>query len=351
MNLNDGVHYNWLKTLSYNADITMVISAPNLGKTYGIRGYALMRYLSKGRRFVEVCRTKTEKRDVKGEYLDKLLMDEDSFAGLEARCSGNHFQIKREGGKWETCGYITSLTEVQKAKKMNYINVETIIMDEAIIEKIDSVHTYKRREWDLLSRITDSCSRENWHDEKRTRPHVYLLGNAVDLVNPYFQVFGIKTSPKYGYSWYWNKQVLVHYVEPTAEDEARRLNTLAGRMGSMTGYAQATYGNDFAEDTRYIAKKPKRAKFLMGCVYRESKFGIWVDMTEGFYYVASKIPKDAMHVYSLTRSDDSPNLIAARRGTKALQYVVDSYYEGSVLFETPRIRETFLEAMALFGVR
>ena len=47
--LNDGIHYNWEKTLSYAAGVTMVIGAPNKGKTYGIRAYALDRYLRHGR--------------------------------------------------------------------------------------------------------------------------------------------------------------------------------------------------------------------------------------------------------------------------------------------------------------
>ena len=29
--------YNWQKTLSYNADVTMVIGARGIGKTYGLR--------------------------------------------------------------------------------------------------------------------------------------------------------------------------------------------------------------------------------------------------------------------------------------------------------------------------
>ena len=50
VNLNDGIHYNWEKTLSYNADITMVVGAPNKGKTYGLRAYALNAAIKRGER-------------------------------------------------------------------------------------------------------------------------------------------------------------------------------------------------------------------------------------------------------------------------------------------------------------
>lgn len=350
MNLNDGIHYNWIKTLSYDADVTMVIGAPNLGKTYGIRGHCLInRYLKKGLRFVEVTRTSATRDAIKGGYFDRLA-HEPELKGCDFRCSKNEFLIKQTGGKWETCGYIVSMAEVQSAKQRTFDQVESIIEDEAIIERIDRLHTYKRNEWDLLSRIVDSCAREDYTDEGRARPHVYLLGNAVDLLNPYFQIFGIKGKPPYGYSWHNGKTCLLHMVEPDGRDDERRRGTLAGRMGSITGYAQETYSNAFREDTRYIQQKPRRAKFMMGIKYLGQSFGIWVDYTEGFYYVTGKIPRGEQAVYSLTREDDTPNMIAARRTSRALRGIVDFYYMGAVLFESVRVREGFLDAMRMFGL-
>ena len=72
VNLNDGIHYNWEKTLSYNADITMVVGAPDKGKTYGLRAYALNAAIKRDERFVEVCRTLDERDSVKKGYFDKL---------------------------------------------------------------------------------------------------------------------------------------------------------------------------------------------------------------------------------------------------------------------------------------
>ena len=128
-------------------------------------------------------------------------------------------------------------------------------------------------------------------------------------------------------------------------------NTLAGRMGKVTGYTKATYANDFAEDDRYIAKKPARAKYVMGCVHMGERYGIWVDMSEGYYYVTGKIPKNAEPVFALTRRDNTPNRIAAQRAVKTLRVIVQMYYEGSVLFDSVKVREGFLDAMSLYGVK
>lgn len=354
VNLNDGVHYNWMKTLSYNADVTMVVGAPNKGKTFGIRAYALNRFFKTGNRFVEVCRTKDERDMVKTGYFDKLALVDDDFGEREYRCAKNEFQTRmrdEKGAKWEPCGYIVAMSELQQAKKRTFAQVETIIMDEAIIERIDAHHDYKRDEWSALSRLVDSCARENPYDDSRVKPHVYLLGNAVDLLNPYFAAFGVKGIPKYGYTWYQDKMCLLHYVEPDESDEVRLHETLAGRMGSVTGYSDGTYSNKFDEDMRYVSKKPPRAKYMMACVHRGEEFGIWVDISEGFYYVNGKIPNNAGNVFSLTRHDDTPNRIAAKRAVKSLRAIVQAYWEGGVLFESPSIRERFLDAMAMYGVR
>lgn len=356
MNLNDGIHYNWEKTLSYNGpncDITMVCGAPNKGKTYGIRGYALChRYLKTGRRFVEVCRMSKTRDAIKGTYLDGLMEHEPELEGFTWKCSSNSFYIKRpdEGAKWELCGYIVSMPEMQGTKQRTFSNVETIIMDEAIIESMDRWHGYLPREWDILTRIVDSCLREQPEGEGYFKPHVYLLGNAVDLSNPYFYHFGVKGVPDYGYHWYKGKRYLLHVAEPDEHDRERLADTIAGRMGQVTGYTEQTYANRFEADDRFVQPKPKRAKFFFGMVAFGERYGIWIDWTEGFYYVTSDYPNNAEPVYTLTRKDDSPNLMAARKTSRALRDIADWYYSGWVLFDSARTRDGFLSAMKGFGI-
>lgn len=355
VNLNDGIHYNWEKTLSYDADITMVVGAPNKGKTYGLRAYALNSAIKRGERFVEVCRTLDERDSVKKGYFDKLAATDDEFAKYEYKCENNEFKYRpsdaEKGTPWKVCGYVVGYAEMQGAKKRTFTDVKNIIFDEAIIENIDATHTYKRNEWNMLVRIIDSCVREDPYDGHRIKPHVFLLGNAVDLLNPYFAAIGVKGVPRFGYTWYLDKMVLLHYVEPDEHDLYRMDNTLAGRMGQVTGYTKATYANDFAEDARYIAKKPARAKYVMGCVHMGDMYGIWVDMSEGYYYVTGRIPKNAYPVFALTRRDNTPNRIAAQRAVKTLRVIIQMYYEGSVLFDSVKVREGFLDAMALYGVK
>ena len=51
-------YYDWNKTLAYDADVTMVVGARGIGKTYGVRLQCIMDYIKNGFRFVELVRYK-----------------------------------------------------------------------------------------------------------------------------------------------------------------------------------------------------------------------------------------------------------------------------------------------------
>lgn len=359
MKINDPRYYNLQKTLTYNAEIYMIVGASGKGKTYTVRGYCLRQAINKGEMLVEICRTKTERDEVKSGYFDKLNLDPE-FDRYEFDCRRNIFfyRDKAEGdkkaGQWKRCGYIVALSEVQSTKRRTFAGARWLIMDEAIMENIDRHHTYLRNEWDLLSRVINSCVREDGTTEEHVRPVLFLLGNAVDLLNPYFTLFGINKEPKEGYSWHGGKtlKMLLHYAPADEYDMQRRDNTLAGRMSKMTGYDKESFGNAFKIDNRYIAKKPPRAKPYLGLKFEGKTYGIWVDQSEGYYYICSKIPDDErITVFSLTRADDSPNMLAARASMAPLRAICDMYYYGACLFESVQVREDFLRAMSLFGIR
>ena len=52
-------YYDWGTTLSYDADVTQVVTLRGKGKTYGLRKQFVKDFLKDESRFVEVCRFKT----------------------------------------------------------------------------------------------------------------------------------------------------------------------------------------------------------------------------------------------------------------------------------------------------
>lgn len=344
--------YDWARTFSYNADVTMVITARGRGKTYGLRRACLDDFIAHGYRFVEVCRYKAELANVMDGYFDRLFsVDSERYADYEYKVERRKGLIRKTGDDaWRVACYFVALTEAQNAKKRTYSDVRRIIFDEALIERTSYLR-YIPREYETLINVVDTVTRESV-DSSGIRPHLYLLSNACDISNPIFIAVGINEVPKFGYTWYMHKSFLLHYEAPWGYAERKAKNTLAGRMASMTDEAITAISNLFnfsAMDD--IEPKTSSATFWFGLVYRGKEFGVWVDYDAGYYYVTRRIPKDASHVYSLTRADNTANRLVARRATPALRALVEAHYDRIIRFDSVSTREQLLDALAMFGVR
>lgn len=351
-------YYDWNKTLSYDAEITCVIGARGIGKTYGIRLQAIRDHIKHGYRFVEVVRhvNEIEGTDaIQANYFDRIA-DNNEFEGYIFKCIGKLAYIakKPEGDKdkpsWELLGYFVALTKFQRAKERTFSRVRRIIFDEALLERrSDRWHNYLPNEIELLSSVVNSCARER-ADTDSVKPRVYLLGNACDLVNPYFARWKIGDMPKRGYTWRENKTFLLHYVEnaetPVTQDSVASHIAGAGAMSDM-----AILNEFLKQDDAYFGKKPARAKLAFAIVHNRNKYGVWLDAQEGYYYVTPDFPKTtSAPVYALTADDARPNYVIAKRAQKALRGFTELYYMGIVKYKDHATREGFLNAMKLYGI-
>lgn len=350
-------YYDWNKTFSYDADVTMVVGGRGIGKTFGLRCQFVRDYLKNGYRFVNVCRYKNEIPDIARGYFDRVCKLPE-FHDYEFKYDGKSWWIsprtEEKKKDWKRIGYAVSLTEVQKSKQTTFDMVRRIVLDEAIIDRLDKYHRYLPHEFELLANVVDSCSRERPDETETLQPRVYLLGNAVDLINPYFQHMGINEPPAYGYRWYCNKNMLLHYVESGDYALAKRVKTVAGRMLEGTESGRAAAENVF-QGVRmdYIMRKPKGCIFDCGVIYHGERFGVWWDNHDCYFYIDERIPRNTngRPVYALTRNDNTINALMVRRSNKSLQSLVDLAMQGMVYYDSVSVRERFFAAMSLFGIR
>lgn len=229
-------YYDRLKTLILprNADVNMIIGARGLGKTYGVRKYMIEDYLKNGYCFVEVTRFREENNDVAANYFSRIVQD-DIFPEYEFRTTNKIAEIrKKKTGKkedeWKIIGYFIPLSLQQQKKKSTYVNVRNICMDEIIIDNDDRYHTYLKNEFEQLAKLVDTVTRERADDMELRKPRIFLLGNACDAFNPYFQHYDVPLEPEFGLQWLGGKTCLFDYVRDDAYAEQKTKNTVSGRM-------------------------------------------------------------------------------------------------------------------------
>lgn len=347
--------YNWQKTQSYNARVNMIITMRGYGKTYGLRKFAVKDYLKTGNYFAVITRFKTSlegQNAIQRGFFDKLVLNNefpDHIFKTEGKLAYISYKPVDKGQKpeWKLFGYFLALTEMQNSKERTFVNINTIIFDEFIIDK-RTRSRYLQGEFNLFINAVDSLLREV--NGEGTKAHIYLLGNSCDLSNPYFARFGITSEPPEGYSWHNNKTVLVHYAKDKIWSNEKR-KTLVGLMIAGTKEENIIIDNEFANSNNdYIAKKPKYAKFKYGLIYKGDKYGVWFDERNYLIFINNKIVKNSKNIYSLTTADNRINYLITKKTDPLLRSLVDLYYHGVIRYENNYIYEQFNNLLSLFGI-
>lgn len=348
-------YYDWRRTLSYDAEVNIIITPRGRGKTFGFRKQAVADFLKDGSRFVEIVRYKPELPQVMNGYFDKLQAS-GLYTDYVFKCERRAAFIARKPEDpdekikgWEQIGYFCSLSEQQMLKKVTFVNVRRIMFDEAIMDNTDRLHRYLFREFDVLTNLVDTISRQRPGEETKVR--LYLCGNAVDLMNPYFRRYGVRKQPEAGYSWHNKKTCLLHFEKPEQWGEQRKADTIVGHMSSSENDAVAFFNDFYKGNPEYVSRKSRNARFKYGIIYDGERFGVWVDWKLGLIYVDSKIPTDASTIYALTLDDGSINYIIAERTIGPLRALSDAFRNGLVRFSTESIQARFTEVLQLLGVR
>ena len=337
-------YYNWSKTLTYDAPITMVIAARGRGKTFGLRLQFVQDYLKNGWRFVEIARTRAELPGLMRSYFDRIGKEYPNYV-FKTDKSQAFISLRQDKPKWEPFGYFVAMSRYQALKKQTFNNVRRILLDEAVMESADRYHKYQPDEWNVLANIVDTVARER---EGSIPPRIYLLGNATDILNPYFEHAGITGNPPHGYSWYLHKTFLLDYDDSPVY-AAEKAKTVAGMMESGLSAKQAI-GNKFVEEEMFQrGSKSKDADPVIGLSYNGHKIGIWLSMRRGWYYVSRKMPA-ASQTYALALID-RPNYLLLRRVKPVVQLLYEAYGQRLVLFDCAASFGAFLEMMQYLGIK
>lgn len=337
-------YYDWEKTISYQAPVTIVTSARGYGKTYGLTKAAIKDWIKDGSEFAYVRRYHEEMRIAKYKVFSDIEANNE-FPNLEFRVEGDYgFCRYKESKDWSVICHFFTASRADDYKGATYPKVKKIIYDEYIRKPHRNPGYLPDDVGNLFSLISTIVRR-------RTNAKVYLLGNSEDIVNPIFMFLGVKGKPKNGYKWYRNKKFLLHYVK-NAQAQKTASDSFVGKLVSGTQYNEVIVQNDFANaSNQFIADKPKRAKYEFGVKFMDNKFGFWSDFSEGLFYVNDKIPNNSENVYAFSTHDMQPNLIMIERYGNLVKRQIELYRYGLLRFDSQQTRELFLDMLSLCGLK
>lgn len=180
-----------LKPYTSKWQYAILLGERSNGKSYSVKEFVLKNYRDKGGKFIYLRRYQIE---TKPSYVDGYFRDApvsqifDDYESITAYRGGIYLsKLDEESGKivrGDCIGYSAHLSSESHFKSQNYNDVTDIIFEEFVTSE-----GYLYREVEKLMSFISTVAR-------RRRVRVWLIGNTISRLCPYFSEWGLSNIPK-----------------------------------------------------------------------------------------------------------------------------------------------------------
>lgn len=309
----------------------ILIGGRGIGKTTGYKFMCLSRYVKKQEEFVYIRRYQDETKAC------KTLFDE-ICSGVTTQGIGVKGCFQFMNNK-QRMGYCVALTNQSKLKSgVDFSKVTTIVFDEAIIKRTATRRYLDDEIYELLELISTIVRlRKNYA--------VYILGNNLDIFNPYFEYFNV---PNFD-TQYINKEIGL-YCEKCKDNSSfvnLEENTPLYKLTKNTSYGDYHYNNKVLITTYgKIGEKDKNAKVLLRLIYNTYTLNIYqLKDLNIFIELRDKVINDEIAFTIFDKGN--PNYYDTKR-FKSLdisKYITKCFYKDMVIYENDKSVQLFSELM------
>lgn len=323
--MNKNIWYSYDKVLSYNAMLNFIIGERGVGKSYGIKKIVINRFLKKGRKFIYLRRYDTElKKSLKDNEFFKDIGNDSAFKDFKFSIKGDKFLIDNK-----VCGYAIPLSKASIYKSVPFPDVDIIIYDEFLID--NATYHYIQDEPEKLLDFMETVGRLR-------NIQVFLLGNSISLINPYFDYFNISLPYKTDIKTFKEGIILINYIKNEAYREVKRESRF-GKLIDGTKYGSYAIDNEFLKDNNnFIKKKSSKSKFFFNLILNGHTYGVWLDYNSNDMYISKHF--NSNHPVSITFNykDHSENTIMLKSKSVFYQNLINHYEKGFLYFENQQIK-------------
>lgn len=320
---------------SYGLSFNIIMNTRSSGKTTTCLLNALNRFIKYGEQFVLLRRYKNE-HSKSPTLLNKLC------EGIKSRgdgLGGGVWYTKDVNNKAVNVGFYCPLSVYQMYKSANeFDNVTTIIFDEFTLER-KSLVRYLPNEVNAFLEMINTITR----DRKNYR--VFLLGNFVDNVNPYFEYFNV---PRFEHMYVNRDQEL--YIEKNLVKDAiieRKRETPLAKLTAGTLYDDYNTGESSLSKVKIkIGTKKNTDKLITRFVYGNYTLNIYSRNLITFYIESkNKIINDNYTIdFGSTNFINYTNFRMFKR-TYVGKILIDCYYNRECEFDSEESFTLFSEIM------
>ena len=340
------MYYNGTKLLSLNdingnkPEIYICTSNRNAGKTTFFNRYFVKRFINYGEQFIILYRYKYELDDCAVKFFNDIgsLFFPHSCLDNKSRSKGLYHELLLDG---ITCGYALALNSSDNIKRYSHIfnNVQRIIFDEFQSES----NNYCNKEVSKLISIHTSVARGQ-NKQVRYVP-VFLIGNFVSLLNPYYVELGIteklNKNAKFlkGNGW-----VLEQSINDSAKNSLLNSGFNKAFSNNYIDYsAGATYLND---SDNFIDVVKGKSKYIATLKFEDKCYSIRAFDELGIIYCDNTIDNTYPIKIAVTTPDHQINYVMKQTHTVLLNLLRYYFDKGCFRFKDLNCKKAVLKLLS-----
>lgn len=322
-------------------EIYICTSNRSAGKTTYYNRYAVNKFKKNNEKFMLIYRYNYELDDCADKFfkdLESLFFHGDVMTSKRKASGIFHELFLNE----ESCGYAISLNSADQLKKYSHLfsDVCRMIFDEFQSE----TNHYCSDEIRKFISIHTSVARGQGK-QARYLP-VYMIGNPVSIINPYYVELGISERLRDDTKFLRGNGYVLEQGFVKSASQAQResgFNKAFARNSYVAYSSQCVYLND---NKSFIEKPDGIGKYLCTLRYNGTDYGVREFAEAGCIYVDDKSDLSFRFKITVTTNDHEINYVMLKRNDMFLSTLRVYFEKGCFRFKDLKCKEAVLKALS-----
>ena len=322
-------------------EIYLCTTNRNGGKTTYFGRLMVNKFLDKGEKFCLVYRYNYELDDCAEKFFKDLsgLFFKHSVMTSKRKASGIYHELFLDD---KSCGYAIALNNADQIKKYSHLfsDVQRMLFDEFQSE----TDHYCSKEVEKLLSVHTSIARGQGK-QIRYVP-LYMLSNAVSLLNPYYIELGISDRLKADTKFLKGDGFVLEqgFVESAAKATTKSAFNRAFSKNKYIGYAsQNIYLND---NLAFVEKPEGKPRYICTIKYNGVEYAVKEYTESGYLYVDDKADTTFSIKICTTTDDHQINYVMLKRNDSFISTLRFYFEKGCFRFKDLKCKECLLKTIS-----
>lgn len=338
----DGTKLLSLRDINGNIpELYLVTTNRTAGKTTFFGRMLVNRFLKHGDKFALLYRFNYELKESSEQFFKDI--SELFFKGYEMTSKNRaHGKFQELFINDDPCGYAIALNDADAIKRSSHFfsDVHHVCMDEFQSE----TNRYCPEEVTKFLSIHKSIARGQGKQYRRVP--VYMLGNTVTLLNPYYAELGIASRLKKETKFLRGKGFVMEQGYVEAADRAQEQSGVMQAFSSSRYVDYASQGVYLNDSESFIENMRGRSRYICTLRYKGTDFAVREYANQGIIYVDTKVDNTFPNKISITTADHKINYVMLARHDFFLGSLRLLFQHGSFRFKNQLAKEAILEALS-----